>query len=244
MKIKIKSVKQINNEIEEIFTNVKSKSELIQRIKDFVNNITGKEMISKDHIITSLSVRLLKYDYQHSTKLLKSKELYDVLHLELYQRTKKIFSKIADSNPFNILLSFDKEMPFIARYIFEYVLFEKGKEWVTFEDRRNKYFDLLKNDKTFKKIHNFVLRNRDAEKLIEKTSDHKVKLIISGLINKGIAPLSSLFYFFDKDKTIKENTEYFYRLVGERYSRNTIQMAISRELNNIKKGKYQVYDII
>ncbi len=244
MSIKIKSVKQIDKEIEEVFTDVKNRSELIQRIKDYVNNISGKEILSKNSIITSLYIRLVKYDARNGSKLCESKNLSDVLPVESFKRFKRKYTKLAELNPFNNPLYDKKHMPYILKYILESILFEEKKEWLTFEERRLMYLDLSERNKGFKKTHNFITKNQDSEKLIEEFSDFKVKIIISGLIKKGIAPLNSIFYFFDKNKTVKENTEYFYRLVGERYSRNTLQMAISRELNNIKKGKYEIYDLV
>lgn len=235
MNKKIKSRKEIEKEIKSLFVNYNNVDEVVSRIKHYLNNISGKELINENEIIKIMFFGIWERKDKLGRLLKENKELQETYpNFVIYGELNKLskignFNNIFDGFP-NFKISLD-----IAKTCMKYYKHQQ----LNLPD-----LELLnvvgKDDEAFCKIHKFISNNIDAAELLNMyQNDGKINFLRSLVIHK-VAPVNTIFIFFNKDKNIKENTEFFYQLLNKKITRHTIQTAIMRDLEDIKKGKFQV----
>lgn len=236
MNKKIKSGSEIEKEIAVLFQNLKNVNELVDRIEIYLGKITGKELYDRTNIEVSIYFAFLSYEKKNNIKLVQNKRLINLLpfvkSLIIPNESKKktspkvIITKSPklDSNMLTISVIDNCEAlaPFVE----------------SCEQSFEVYLKLLESNNAFKKLHYFLKDNQDvADLLVGYIPDLKRNYLVE-LITKDLIPLSTIFVFFNFEKNVKENTEYFYKILKKKYSRQTIQSAIMRELENIKAFKF------
>jgi len=266
MNKKIKSRVEIHKEIFMLFENYKTESELIDRINSYLENITGKELLSEEGIRQALAMELVVGPAISKKKKYSDKIINLFVPVEKqksikksFRNSEKILSFYSQSGSGEIDFVAALEQPSIAKLPYDIVItckaFEKYRNLI--EDKQIKYKistvnyptifceeiqlkKILSENKTFKKLYNIIKENYDVAKLLKDyVHDSKQKCIVNLIIDKVI-PLNSIFVYFDIDKNIKENTQALYLLLNKKIPRNTIQLALKRDIANIKKGKFSV----
>lgn len=245
MKRQIKSKSEIKKEITAILDNASSDDKAATMIKSFLKKVTGKELINKREIENLVYIEILQRDFRNKTNLQKNKKIIEIIpKLKNIDNIKKLFrKKILGVKPpnnkigvFYNLFGGVSPLLFLSDIILTAKEFEK---YIELDTPGNNVFNIVSNDNpSFKKLLDFITNNEDvAELLIKYIADSKRKFLCDLITNKDVH-LKSVFVYFDKDRNIKENTEYFYNLLNKKISRSTIQTAIHENLRKIKEGKY------
>lgn len=248
MNRKIKSGKEVKDEIRAIFESHKNVNELVENLNSYLNNLTGKELIKVDEIRSVIYYETLEYDKINNTSLKKNNDLrklssnFDMYDL-LNKHTKKVKKVLLDQ-----YFSDLKKTSFIfsktdsLKVPFDIIL--TCKDYEKYLSANLKTVDIFaiicKENPDYRMLFSFLNKNEDVSKLLNKfIFEAKQKQLVDLIINK-IAPLNTIFVYFDNHKNIKENTNVFYEMLKKKFPRNIIQSTITRDLKKIKEGKFSV----
>lgn len=234
MKRTIKSSADIEKEISAIIDNNSDDKILSDEFFKYLNNLTGKELPNKLEIISIIIRIIIEKDRSRFESILKNPdlflEMFPVLKLFLLHKDlKRVYSHFSLASP---LYSFTDEMIVVNDEYKKYLNSEQDSDVI----KKN----ILKNENTYKKLHDFLSKNNDVEKLLLSfLFQAKQKLIIKLIIDK-IIPLQAILIYFDTDLSVKQNTESIYKLLDKKVTRQKIQSVITDNLNRIREGKYSV----
>ncbi len=233
MNKKIKSTKDIRKELDALFLNIVDKNDLTTRVEIFLNGITGKELIPEEEIKYMLMHRLDYYISGNCSKYYDKAKINELLPFEMfvkkYKKDKFKWSRI----------KYDKFYYTYCYNIVESSLALDDPEYKYNSMSKEVFLKELKKDSDLEILYQFFTNNATVECYIYYFIEDTKKRLLVSLIKNKLASLSSIFYFFDNSKDLRENREYFYKLLGGKFSRHTIQVAIKRELKNIKAGKFK-----
>ena len=233
MNKKIKSIKDIRREINALFINIVDKNDLTKKIEKYVNGITGKELMPEERIKNMLMHRL---DYYFTVT---GKKYYDKVNINKLLPFEDFVKKYKEES-----LKWSGKKLDVNDYTFCYDIIES---YHAFFDPNYKYNSMskttflkeIKNDNDLEELHKFFIKYPTVDGYIYYFIEDIKKRFLVSLIKNKLAPLSSIFYFFNNHKDLRENREYFYKLLGKKFTQHTIQLAIQRELKNIKAGKFK-----
>lgn len=256
MKRKIKSSAEIGKEITLLFNNALSEKHLRFSIDNYLINLTGKELISKEDIKKIISFEIVarhvfggsdfskKFILDYSTKRHRNlvRKLFDsdlTFNPDARKIKQEIFNELSkDLSILNVVydfryddLSLDimKTCYYDSKYVKE---FQSDKEQLIKKISESK--------KPFGLLNKLIKNNSDVSILILDYVNQKKRNFIVQLVINRVIPLNAIFLYFDKNANIKENIEKFYLMLNKKIPRNSIQLAIKRDLPNIKKGKFSV----
>lgn len=232
---KLKSVKQIKDEIDLLFVNVKSKNALTESVAKYLENITGEELISRRAIEAIMTKKLIWFINNKGEKYVDIKKFNKLLSLESYILIDKRFEIVKEISG-KKLYFIDKRPPIMKR-ILKCMLIDEDIEWKDENELEKLYSERLKTNKQFKKLHKYSEKNEDTISLLLDCIGTSCKIEVGKLIHKNLSPLIAILHYFDRNKSISENVEHFYKILNKRYSRHTIQQAIKRNMNDIRKHK-------
>lgn len=266
MNKKIKSAKEISLEIKSLFVNLKSKDDLADRLSTYINNITGKELINRVTIEVLIFNELKMFKEKNGNDFINYKKLnniisqFHIFKLDLKGKKRKANPEFNNDELINqigvelILLNLGFDAPddndkiinssfnnLLLNSITTFILIysEQFQHYYSkFGKSKNFVQSVLNDNKSFKELNDFLRKKPEIVNILENMIISSQFQCVADLIIMDLAPLKSIFVFFDLEKNIKENTEYFYRFLKEKYSRHTIQTAITRELKNIKEGRF------
>lgn len=235
----IKSGKEINKEIEALFDNYKNDSELADRIKNYLANISGKELYTKREIENLVSSEIFERVRFRKIILEKNSPVFD-----LYPRLNRDDFESFNKNVKSVIRShlyFEKHEDAIMLLTQIYLLIEEGPEMLreTF-DQREWFPDLKRKNPVFAKLHSFLFKNSDVAEMLHKHVNNMNRETIVELILSGLIPLQSILLYFDIEKDIKENTIALYELLRTQIPRVNIQSVITDNIEKIKSGKFSV----
>ena len=256
MKHKIKSYTEISKEIKELFDKNVNEKELSTSLDNYIAGITGHELIDKNEIENIVSnetaYRIIvekrkfsqkfmsKYSNKRQSLSLKkiinvAKNLYPDKKNNIEELLIEYFKDISDdvitiaSVCYNLHLDIIKTCP-------KYNQLQKK-----ILNDPNKYTSIeCELAISFKNLIQLLTEDSKIAFLFTEYVFYKKRNIIVDLVNKKIVPLNTMFIYFDTKINIKQNIERLYVMLNKKIPRNTIQLAIKRELPKIKKGKYSV----
>lgn len=237
MNKKIKSIKDIRKELDSLFQNIVDKNDLNSRVEKYLNGITGKELISEEEIKYMLMHRLDYYISGNYSKFYDRAKINELLPFERFVKKRKKYKLKWSSikyDKFHYTYCYNMAESYLALDNPEYKYNSMSKEV---------FLEKLKKDSDLEILYEFFTKNTTVECYIYYFIEDTKKRLLVSLIKNKLASLSSIFYFFDTSKDLRENREYFYKLLGGKFSRHTIQIALKRELKNIKAGKFN-YNLI
>ncbi len=232
---KLKSGKQIKEEIDLLFENVKSKKELTERVVNYLNSITGDELIGRNAIETIMTKKLIRFINSNGDKYVDIDKFSDMFSLRTYILIDKRFEATRQLSDRKIYI-FAKRPPIMTR-VLKCMLIEENIDWKDESEIDILYSERLKSNKQFKKLHNYFEKNEATIPLLIDCIETSCKAEVGYLISKNLTPLIAILHYFDRNKSIAENVEHFYKIMDKRYSRHTIQQAIKRNLYDIRKRK-------
>lgn len=256
MKRKIKSAHEIGKEILALFQDVKSEKHIRLSIDKYLSELTGKELISKEDIKKILSFEIASrhfYGGVHYTKKFIN-DYCTKRHIFLIQSLLESIKTLDPENTkdnLEIFRELSNDLS-ILNVVFEYQYKELPLDIINtcFED--NKYVKELQSDKeelikkicekekSFGKLYKLIEEDETISVLLLDYINRKKRKFIVQLVINRVIPLNAVFLYFNKNLNVKENTEKFYLMLNKKIPRNTIQLAIKRDLTNIKKGKFSV----
>ncbi|MFA5012136.1 MAG: hypothetical protein WC644_09330 [Ignavibacteria bacterium] len=229
-----KSRSEIEKEVQAIFRNRKPANEIILNIEEYLGKVTHKELINCDEILSIIYDEVHEYDEKMGTKLLNNKKIKLILE-PIFQGIKE-YEEIITESP-----DFDIDCPVQALIATMYFVCDEFKEL-----RRHRYptielgEELSKENKSFKNLYSFLLKNKESAQLISDFSDQNTRYVIKNLIIDNIIPLQAILMYFDDTINIKQNTELFYRMLEKTFSRQSIQACILDNIDDISGGKFSV----
>ncbi|MCX6156879.1 MAG: hypothetical protein NTY74_02755 [Ignavibacteriae bacterium] len=237
----IKSQKEIQSEIKSIFTDFKTEKILVSRIKGYINNISGKELISKEFILhlfvneIAILFKRKELDLRSNKQLLKLLPFIQFIgsRFNVIEKSDKNFDKqVKDVCEHHALTNLPYEI--ISNY-------RDFKKYAELDYGVRKTSNLLsKENSSFSKFLSFIRSNPDVACFLDDfLYDYRKNYIFELVANKIIA-LNSILIYFDSNKNIKENTQEFYVLLKKKIPRHTIQAAIQDNLNKIKEDKFHL----
>ncbi|MFA7361776.1 MAG: hypothetical protein WC139_12145 [Candidatus Kapaibacterium sp.] len=232
MNKKIKSIKDIHREINALFLNIVDKNDLTKRVEIFINGITGKELMSKEEIKDYLMYWLFYYFMKDG------KRYYDKININKLLP----FNNFIKNRSKNFLdQSTDRYESTLCYDIIESTYGMLDPEYKYNYLTKEVFLKDIKLDKELEKLYKFLLKYASVDSFIYYLIKDRKRRFLVSLIKNNLASLSSIFYFFNDSKDLRENREYFYKLLDGKFSRHTIQLAIQRELKNIRAGKFRYY---
>ncbi|MFZ4590328.1 MAG: hypothetical protein ACOYN6_04980 [Ignavibacteria bacterium] len=227
----------IDSEIQSILDKSKKDVELVSSIFTFHSNISGHELIDKKNIEFLLVIQIIKFDAQNNRKLKRNKNLYEILPSLKFIKNVSVknsrLNKIASG--FSKLTNSFNEIGILPLSIIH-----NNEEFHKYYGADNYVNEVLNNSIPFKKLFIFLNKHKDVSKILESYINNVRKNFLSEMIQKEFTSLNSIFIYFDVKKNLKQNTEYFYTLLNKKYSRQTIQTTIRRDLKKIKSGKFDM----
>lgn len=217
-----KSETDIKKEIEKILSN-NNIDTLINSINFYMNNLTGKELVNEFKV----KQIILNVIEKNKPELLKNKKfinecniLNPVLNFYIYKNHKGF------SN-YDIIDLKSKLHIICIEQILAEMIYNDVKKWNKYKNSDIK--KPLTNEKEYKNFYDYLKNNPVITELLYKCIYNETEIICKWIIEKKI-PLSTIIYFFDNKKDIKENTENIYSLLNKKFPRNEIQKTLLRTL--------------
>ncbi|MDQ3019976.1 MAG: hypothetical protein M3R36_05315 [Bacteroidota bacterium] len=236
MKKKLKSLTDINKEIDQIFENYNNLNELTNKINNYILNITGKELVSKFHIYSRIVIKAKMHFRKNPYLYRKFTKNVPIIFIENnVPEVIKDFKYISTNQ--NIELQI-----FMSDIISHSKEFDVStKEYKNYENIFDMDLKVIKENKKLSKLYAFLEKNTDITKLlynflIEYENEILLNLILEKKLNKDY-----LIYFIDKKLDLKQNVEYLYdklekKLPKQKLHRISIQQALQKGLKT--KGKF------
>ncbi|MFA7361908.1 MAG: hypothetical protein WC139_12825 [Candidatus Kapaibacterium sp.] len=229
----VKSSIDIQKEISVLLRNIVDKNDLTDRVGKFLTDITGKELIPEEKIKDILMRRLNRYFSSKGTKYYDKVKINKLLPFENYKKkyNEKFIEgsrKKLDVN--NSTFCYDIIESFYARFNPDYKYKSMSKEV---------FLTKIKKEKELEILHKFFIEYPTIDRYIISWIEDTKKRFLVSLIKNKLAPLTSIFCFFNDFMDLSENVEYFYKLLDRKTTRSTIQAAIRRAKENIKAGKFR-----
>lgn len=256
MKRKIKSSAEIGKEIRLLFNNAVSEKHLRFSIDNYLTNLTGKELISKEDIKKIISFEIVarhifggsdfskKFILDYSTKRHRNliRKLFEsalIFNPNRKNINQEIFNELSkDLKISNVVYDFRyDELPLdIIKTCYDDINYIKEFQ----SDKVQLIKRISKSEKAFGLLNKLIEKDKEVSILLLDYVNRKKRKFIVQLVINRLIPLNAIFLYFNKNLNIKENTEKFYLMLNKKIPRNTIQLAIKRDLTNIKKGKFSV----
>lgn len=234
----IKSEKEIINEVKALFENYKDDAELLERIKLYLDNITGKELYTKLEIERMIDSELFDRFLDGKIKFAKNSPLYEIY--PEYQnfsikQYKKFVNSVSKTN--RTFLNNFHAVLFLSQI---YNLIDGSVEdLMEFIDQSEYFPELRKINPAFAKLQPFLFENKDVAEMIYYHLCRMVRETIVQLVIDDIIPLKTLLIYFNPKMNVKQNTERLYNLCRRKKPRSNIQQAITDNIELVRKGKFE-----
>ena len=244
MNKKIKTRKDIEKEIDDLLINFKTGKLLAHRINQFLDNISGKEIITRWEIKAIIFNKILSVIKDPEKNFIVHKDLIRIFPI-LGIINKDIDGFRADANKKSDENNKeDVQFEFPSSYKIPFHIMNMHKERYTFVDTVMLSLGYLENlfsiNGRINDLFLFLNNNKDLSDLLQEYIYFSQKELIKNMVLQKIAPLNLIFIFFDLDKSVKENTNELYLLLNKEFPKTTIQTAIHANLDKIRKGTFSV----
>ncbi len=238
MRKTIKSGSEIRKEIGELFENYKNDAELLERIHNYIKNLTGKELYPKMEIAYMVRNELAS---RACNKKIVLEEKGPIVKLEPSLNSRNLKKIRKNRNMIDAKFK-EREKIIHASIIFgkitnniEHYKSDSYKEYIY---PHNKIYDYIENNSVVFKLNKFLIENDDVAKLLIYHINNTVRESIIDLVITKIIPLKVLLIYFDNNKTVKQNTVDIFKLCRGQIPKLNIQQVITDNIKYLRSGSY------
>ncbi len=238
MRKTIKSGSEINKEINAIFENYKSDAELLERMDNYINNLTGKELYTKKKIENMIAVEMFervldgKIKFERKSPVYSKNPGYKNLDAVRFKEDLRHIGKKS-----NYFYKYMHAVLFLSK-LHHFSVLGNFESYHEYYDTYEYFTDYGKENPAFGKLKKLLFENKDVAVMLFNHADEIVYKFLGYLLKRDMADIRSLLMFFDQEKTVKENINMLHELSERSVPRNSIQKVIHDNLDAIREGKF------